>query len=185
MAMNDRDRRALLWGGALVAAAVLYRVVLSPAVDRWGEARAEGALYTQRLEQAENKLERRDVLFDRLADRFGPAVTQPLQPLEQVRVAFPQAVQAALGRAGVQPQQVEVQGVRRLRGVTGVSTLSLRIQANVGDASIARLFNELRNCGHTVVIDSVNLSMAQPGQRQQWQLMLSLSTPALEQEQRS
>ena len=185
MALNPRDRRALLWGGGLLAAAALYQLALSPVLATWSEARAEGAANLERLTQIEDKLERRTQLHDRLTQRFGPAVVEPLQSLEDVRVSFPKAVQDALGRAGVQPQQVEVQGVRRLRGVTGVSTLSLRIQANVGDASIARLFNELRNCGHTVVIDSVNLSMAQPGQRQQWQLMLSLSTPALEQEQRS
>ena len=185
MALNPRDRRALLWGGGLLAAAALYQLALSPVLATWSEARAEGAANLERLTQIEDKLERRTQLHDRLSQRFGPAVVEPLQSLEDVRVSFPKAVQDALGRAGVQPQQVEVQGVRRMRGVAGVSTLSLRVRANCNDQSIARLFNELRNCGHSVLVESVDLSMAQPGQRNQWSLMLTVATPALGQEGRT
>lgn len=184
MALTDRDRRALMMGGGLVLAVVLYRLLLSPLLAGWAEARAEAAVYTQRLAQLEDRLDRRDTLQRRLRETYGPAITQPLPTLEDARVRFPQAVQEALASAQLQPQQIEVQGVRRVRGVPGVSNLSLRVRSVAPPQAIPAALNALRSAGLIVVVESVDLSMAQPNQREQWQLLLTLSTPTLDAEVR-
>ncbi len=179
MAMNDRDKRALRIGGVLVGVAVLYRLVLSPMLAGWAEARAEGAMYTTRIIQFEDKLDRREDLRKRLRERYGSAIDRPLLSIDELRVAFPRSVQDALSRASIEITQVEVQGVRRLRNVSGVSSFALRVRGTCNDRAIPAMLNELRKADQVVVIDSLDLTMSAPGRRDQWQLVLTLSTPGL------
>lgn len=177
--MSDRDRRALVWGAVLIGVAVLYRVGLSPATDRWGEARASAGAQSAMVEQFEDKLEKRDEVRERLEARFGPGVHAPLRSMDEARVVFPKAVQEAIGRAGASAKQIEVQGSRRVRELPGVEMLSLRVQVECEPPAIPNVFKELAAAELPVVVESVNLSMPQRGQRQQWQATLVVSTPAL------
>lgn len=177
--MSPRDRRAMLVGGVLIGVAVAYRLVLSPVVDRWGEARQSIAAQSSLVAQFEEKLEKRDDIRGRLEKRFGPGVNQPLKSIDEAQVAFPRSVQQAIERGGGQATQVEVQGSRRVRDLSGVEMLSLRVQVNCEPDAIPKMFAELAKAEMPVVVESVNLSMPQRGQRQQWRATLVVSTPTL------
>ncbi|MEM7624205.1 MAG: hypothetical protein AAF333_01110 [Planctomycetota bacterium] len=182
--MSPRDRRALILGGLFIAVAVLYRVVLSPVMGQWGEARAAAEARSTMVERFEEQLERRDKIRGRLEPRFGLGVHDALRTVDEARVAFPRSVQEAIGRGGATAKQVEVQGVRRLRDVPGVDLLSLRVQVDCQAPVIPQLFSELCRADVPVIVESVSLVMPQPGQRQNWQANLVLSTPAKRQEER-
>lgn len=175
--MNTRDKRALFFGAVVIGVAVLFRVALSPGLDRWREARATAGAQSAMLEQFESKLDDRDKFRKRLEPRFGPGVHDSLRSADEARVDFPRAVQEALSRGGVAAQQVEVQGTRRVRDLPGVELLSLRVQVNCQPPSIPSLFRELSRADVPVLIESITLSMPQRGQRQNWQATLVLSTP--------
>lgn len=183
--MSERDRRAVVWGAILIGLAVLYRVGLSPAVERWGEARASAEAQSAMVEQFEDKLEKRDEIRQRLETRFGPGVHAPLRSMDEARVVFPKAVQEAIGRGGASANQVEVQGARRVRQLPGVEMLSLRVQVMCNPNAIPMMLKELAAAEMPVVIESVNLSMMQRGQRQQWRATLVVSTPALAEAKKS
>lgn len=175
--MSPRDRRALILGGLLIGVAVLYRVVLSPVVDVWQEARAAAELQSAMVERFEEQIETREKIRRRLEVRFGPGVHDTLRTVDEARVAFPRSVQEAINRGGATAKQVEVQGVRRLRDVAGVDLLLLRVQVECEAPMIPKIFSELRRADVPVVVESVGLVMSQPGQRQKWQANLVLSTP--------
>ncbi|CAN0443370.1 unnamed protein product, partial [Ectocarpus fasciculatus] len=126
--MSPRDRRALIFGAGIIGVAVLYRLALAPAVAQWGQARADTVSQTQRIVQFEERLEKRNDIRQRLMERFGPGVQAPLLSVDEARVAFPRSVQEAFGRAGASARQVEVQSVRRVRDLSGVELLSIRVQ---------------------------------------------------------
>lgn len=177
--MSARDRRAVLIGAVLIGLAVLYRVALTPVFDQWGQARADAAAQTAMLDQFEEKLERRTAIRKRLEPRFGPGVNQPLRTVDEARVAFPQSVQQAIQRGGAAARQVEVQGLRRVRDLPGVELLSLRVQVSCEPHAVPTMFKELGQAEVPTVVESVNLTMPQRGQRQRWEATLVLSTPTL------
>ena len=72
--MSPRDRRALMWGGGLVVAAVLYRLVLLPGLQTLSDARAAAVAANERVTAIESRAERLAGLNGRLVERFGPAV---------------------------------------------------------------------------------------------------------------
>ncbi|MEM9418794.1 MAG: type II secretion system protein GspM [Planctomycetota bacterium] len=177
--MSERDRRALIWGGVLIGIAVLYRFALSPVVDQWQEARDAVASQSVMLTQYEEKLEKRSGIRKRLEQRYGPGVNRPLPTADDAQVAFPRSVQQAIGRGGAQARQVEVQGLRRLRDYPGIELLSLRVQVTCEPNAIPAMLAELTRADMPVVVESVNLSMPQRGQRQRWEATLVVSTPTL------
>lgn len=177
--MSPRDRRAVLWGAILIGLAVLYRVGLSPLVDQWSEARATAASQSAMLAQFEDRLEKRSDIRDRLEKRYGPGVHRSLHTVDEAQVAFPRSVQQAISRGGAQAKRVEVQGLRRMRDLPGVELLSLRVQVVCEPHAIPGMLKELSQADIPVVIESVNLSMPQRGQRQQWEATLVVSTPTL------
>lgn len=178
--MNTRDRRALVWGGGLVLAAVAYRLVLLPGLQTLGDARAAAAAASERVESIGSRAERLAGLNRRLSARFGPAVAQELQTADAVRVAFPPAVQEALGRAGAGVQSVELQSARRLPKVDGVSIVGVRVDAVCDPSALPAVLDALRTCPEfPVIVESAGISMSQSGDRSGWKLTLSLATPAL------
>lgn len=178
--MNTRDRRALMWGGGLVVAAVVYRMVLLPGLHTLGDARAAAAAASERVASIESRATRLAGLNKRLVDRFGPAVGQDLQAADVVRVAFPPAVQKALGGAGAKVQSVELQSTRRLPKVDGVSLVGVRVDALCKAGSLPAVLDALRTCAaFPVVVESAGLAMVKSGNRDSWKLTLSLATPAL------
>ena len=178
--MNMRDRRALMWGGGLVLAAVLYRAALLPGWQRLGEARASAAAAHELVDSIETRATRLAGLNDRLAERFGPAVKQPLQTVDAVRVAFPPVLQKAMGSAGAGVQSVELQSTRRVPKVEGVSLVGVRVEAVCEPSALPVVLDALRTCrAFPVVIESAGVTMAKTGDRSKWKLALSLSTPAL------
>ena len=175
--MSPRDRRALVIGGLIIGVAVLYRVLLSPVVGHWQEARDGAAVQAAMVERFEEQLEKREQIRGRLEARFGPGVHDSLGTIDETRVAFPRSVQEAIGRGGANAKQIEEQGVRRLRDLPGVDLFSVRVQVDCEAPAIPKMFRELQRADVPVLIESVNLVMAQPGQRQNWQATLVLSTP--------
>ena len=178
--MNTRDRRALMWGGGLVAAAVLYRVVLLPGLQALGDSRAAAAAASERVASIESRATRLAGLNKRLVERFGPAVGQDLQAADAVRVAFPPAVQKALGGAGAKVQSVELQSTRRMPKVDGVSLVGVRVDALCSPGELPKVLDALRTCpAFPVVVESATVTMAKSGNRGSWNLALSLATPVL------
>ena len=178
--MNARDRRALMWGGGLVVAAVVYRLVLLPGLQTLSEARVAAAAAAERVELIGSRVERLDGLNRRLAERFGPAVGQALQTVDAVRVAFPPAVQKALGRAGAGVESVELQSARRMPKVDGVSLVGVRVDASCDPGALPAVLDALRTCPEfPVIVESAGITMAKSGDRGGWKLTLSLATPAI------
>ena len=180
MAMSSRDRRALLLGAGVVLAAVLYKVALSPAMTTWSEARQAVANQDALIARIDAQIDRRQAIHARLRDRYGPAIDRPLPTLEDMQVKFPKVVRDAMGRGGAQPGSVDIQGVRRLRDVPGVSLMTLRVNTVCGGNAIPAVLDGLRTAEQIVIVDSIELSMAQPGNRGKWTMILQLSTPTLE-----
>lgn len=180
MTMSSRDRRALLIGAGVVLAAVVYRVALSPAVAVWSEARQAVIDHESVIDRVDVQIDRREAIHARLRERFGPAIDRPLPMLEDVQVAFPKVVRDAMGKGGAQPGSVDIQGVRKLRDVPGVSLVTLRVNAVCDANAIPAVLDGLRTADRIVIIDAIELSMAQPGNRSKWTMTLQLSTPALE-----
>ncbi len=177
--MNDRDRRALVIGVVLVAAAGAYRFGLSPALDHWREARSVAAQRQAVVDDLHAKLGRRDALMARLEPRFGPGVHEPLDAAENVQITFPRAVQQAISRGGGKPTQIEVQGLKRIRGVTGVELLSLRVRIDCPSRSIPEILQQLRAAELPVIVESLDMVMANNNRRDEWRLSMTLSTPSL------
>ena len=178
--MSPRDRRALMWGGGLVVAAVLYRLVLLPGLQTLSDARAAAAAANERVTAIESRAERLAWLNGRLVERFGPAVGQDLQPVDAVRVAFPPAVQKALKSAGASVQSVELKSARRMPKVDGVSLVGMQVGATCNPSKLPAVLDALRTCkAFPVLIESVDVSMTKAKNRSKWTLSLSLATPAL------
>ncbi len=170
---------------ALVGAALLYRLVFSPVLGAWVQSRQAVEVGSVMLERLEEKIERRDAIRARLEQRFGPSVHRPLQTVDEARVAFPASAQEAIQRSGASATQVEVQGVRRVRDLPGVSMLSIRVRVMCEASALPAMLKELNYTDFAVVVESMQLTMANPGQRDQWQAVMVLSTPALGGENRS
>lgn len=169
----------MIWGAVLIGIAVLYRFALSPVVDQWQAARDTVATQSAMLDQYEDKLEKRSDIRKRLEQRYGAGVNNPLPTADEAQVAFPRSVQQAIGRGGAQARQVEVQGLRRLREYPEIELLSLRVQVMCEPNAIPGMLAELTRADMPVVVESVNLSMPQRGQRRQWEATLVVSTPTL------
>lgn len=175
----------MIWGAVLIGIAVLYRFGLSPVVGQWQEARSTVASQSGMLAQYEDKLEKRSNIRERLEQRYGPGVNRSLPTPDEAQVAFPRSVQQAVGRGGAQAKQVEVQGTRRMRDFPDIELLSLRVQIMCEPHAIPGMLAELTRADMPVVVESVNLSMPQRGQRQQWEATLVVSTPTLKGGKRS
>ncbi len=180
MPMTTRDRRAVVVCLVVVAAAAGYRLGLAPAVARWQGARASVGAAEAQIDTVENRLDRLDGVERRLEARYGPGVGRPLSTVEALRVAFPEAVRGAVEAAGAEPRQVEVQGVRKLRDVPGVSSLSLRVRAVAENDAVPELLRQLAAGPYPTVVESLNLTMDEPGGRDKWEAVLVVSTPGLD-----
>jgi len=169
-----------MWGGGLVVAAVAYRLLLLPGLETLGDARAAAAAANERVESIGARADRLAGLNRRLSERFGPAVAQDLQTVDAVRVAFPPAVQEALGRAGAGVQSVELQSARRLPKVDGVSLVGVRVDAVCEPGAVPAVLDALRTCPEfPVIVESAGIAMSSSGDRSGWKLTLTLATPAL------
>lgn len=180
MALSERDRRAIWIGAGLIGLGLLLRVVVMPVVAHWRELRSSAYEGAARVAAIEQKLNRRDALVDRQRARFGPGVDKPLQPVEQVQISFPQSVQKALGKGGLGVSSVEPQGVRKLREVPGVVLVSLRVRCGGGPDALPQALAAIQGYEQLIIVDSFNLTMTKPGERNQWSVNMLVSTPALE-----
>ena len=178
--MSDRDRRAIVVCLVVVAAAAGYRLVLSPMVEQWQAARASVATAEAQVDAVGQRLDRLDSVRRRLSERYGPGVGRPLATVEALRVAFPEAVRAAVEAGGAEARRVEVQGVRKLRDVPGVASLSLRVTAVGGDGAIPEVLRQVAAGPYPAVVESLNLSMDEPNRREKWEMVMVVSTPGLD-----
>ena len=180
MALTQRDRRAVLIGLALLGLALLGRFVVMPAYGHWRDVRAAAVAQDEQLTQIERTLNRRDAVFDRLRSKYGDAVDAELLDVDQTRVVFPKAIEQALQQSGVAVQSIDLQAVRRVRQVSGVSMVSLRVRATCKPTAISKLLKALRETDRITVVERLDLTMANPGRRDQWTVGLVVATPALE-----
>lgn len=180
MALSARDKRAVTLGAAAIGLGLLVRLVVMPVATHWGQLRSTVSSYGERINFIEQKLDRRDAIVGRQQLRFGPGVDLPLEPVEKVRLSFPQTVQKALGEGGLGVSSVEPQGVRKLRDVAGVVMVALRVRCGGGPDSLPQALAAIQKSERLIIVDSFDLSMASPDDRGSWSVTMQVSTPALE-----
>ena len=179
MPVNERDKRAILLGMAVIGLGLIIRLVVMPFAAHWQDLRSSASSCEQRISLIEQKLNRRDALIERQCVRFGPGLRAPLEPVEITQRLFPQTVQKVLGKGGLGVSSVEPQGIHKLREAPGVVMVSLRVRCNGGPDSLPQALAEVQKAEQLIIIDSIDLSMTQPGDRKSWSVTLLVSTPAL------
>lgn len=179
MPMSPQDRRAVLFGAAVIALGLLAKFAVMPAAAHWSGLRTVAAQGEARLADIQHKLDRRDAILARQRQRFGPGVEQPIESVQEVWVSFPQAVQQALSKAGLKIESVELQGVRKLRKVPGVSLVSLRVRGTCGPDALPKVLASLQSAKQLIIVDRFDISMVKTGARDKWSVTLMVSTPAI------
>lgn len=172
--MNQRERRVVFLGGALVIGAVAWRGGLGQAVAEWGDARARLAAESDRVADLEQQAQRRDAIGLRLQQRFGPAATRPLGAVVEVQADFPAAVREALGGAGLKVASVSVQGVQRVREVSGVSLVRVLVEGTAEGHAVPAVLAGTRSLPRVTRLEEVRLTR----NGDNWSLRMVLSTPA-------
>ncbi len=180
MSMSSRDRRAVLIGSVLLGVALLLRFVLLPSYEQWREMREAVVAHEAMLSDVERRLDRRDAMITRLLGKYGDAIEKELLDVDAVRVAFPASIQKALKQSGVNVQSIDVQAVRRVRSVSGVSMISLRVQATCEPNAVGKMIEKLTHTEQITVIERLDVTMEKSGQRNKWAVGLVVATPALE-----
>ena len=179
MAMSERDRRAMLVGVGVVLAAVIYRVVLSPLVTAAFDARQTVAERSALVSRVASQVDRRDAIHAHFAIASGRRLTNLYQRSTTCRSfsrswsAMP-LTRAGAGRLGGCAGCSQT--ARRARGVAAEPAGQCRGQRRC-DPRCARRAAHAR---HVVILDSIDLTMAQPGNREKWTMALQVSTPVLE-----
>ncbi len=177
--MTPREKRTVLLGLGVIAAALLLRGGLGPVYGTWRDARAAVSQHDEQLDTLESRLDRRDQRLRRLRAKYGPAVDAELVPVSEARMRFPDAAQQALQKGGLGVSSVALQGVRRSRELPGVSLVTLRVEGSVKGQQLPHVFAQLRGCTMLALIDDARLEKSQNGNEQQFAVSLVLSTPAL------
>lgn len=180
MAINQSDKRAIIFGGGVLLLAALGRFLILPGLQTWGEARAEVAGHSQRVEDLSTQLNRVEAMQRRLVDKLGPTVGKKPITVDEARVQFPKAVQDALAKGGAGVSSIELQQVRKLRDAPGWSLVTVRVQASCKGDKIAEVLNSFRGSQQLIMVDRLNLDMANSGNRGNWKLEMILSTPAVQ-----
>lgn len=179
MSMSERDKRTVKIGGAIVVAALVLKFGVLPAFDGWMAAREKVRGYETRLVGLQTMIDERALSMMMLKQKYGDAVEKSLLSEEETRIVFPQAVQQALRSGGMGVQSIQVPSVRRVRELTGVSMVTVRVEGSCPGNALPRVLSALAACERWAIIDRFEVSMAEPGNRGSWKVRLTLSTPAL------
>lgn len=178
MQLTQRDKRAMVLGGAVLLVALLAHYVIVPGIDRWQAARAAAAQYESKLVDLQTRLDRRDSVLQRLEAKYGPAVHRPVDDVETLSTAFPEQMQALLGSAGIGFTSIELQSVQKVRDVPGLAMVSVRVQGTSNPNQMAKFMAAAATAERIVLLD--RLQMTRKDRPDQWNVSFVLSTPARE-----
>jgi len=178
MNMSERDKRTVKIGGAVLLAALVLKFGVMPMVNAWQAARDKVDAYQASLVSLQTTLDQRAMAMQVLRQKYGEAVDEDLLSEEHTRVVFPQAVQQALRQGGLNVTNVQVPSVRRVRELPGVSMVTVRVEGTCEGGAMPRVLASLAACERWTIVDRFETSMAQPGNRQSWNVRLTLSSPA-------
>ncbi len=171
MTLSPRDRRAVILGGAALAALAIGYWVVVPWLGDWADARDSIGVGRARLEEVESKLRRLAGQRERLAEAFGPGACRPLEGVEATRIGFLKTVQDACRSAGIGELNCQPQPTRPLRELPEAQLVSIQVSGKCQIGQLARCLAALRACERVTLVDRL---VAAGNERQPGQLEVTL-----------
>jgi hypothetical protein len=161
MKLSARDRRAIIWGGAVLAGLLVVRFALLPVLDGWQAARARGAAAWAQLSALERNARRALGQRRRLTRAYGHSVPDPLPDVERARMDLLAAHELLKGQ-GFEPTEYQRQPARAPRRSDGraalpadVTLVSLLIRGSCDPQQLSHCFAALREADTLVFVDRV------------------------------
>lgn len=155
MTIRDRDRKAIILGAAVLALVLGYRLVLAPLAESWRDAR-------QRIEMASatrSALEAQALKLRsqrrRLEAIYGPAIGEPLPPVDRARANFVKTVEDLLKSSGMESRGVRSQPLRPLREVDGVALVGLRVECTGRSQQLAKCLAAMSEGEQIMLVESI------------------------------
>ena len=180
MNISTRDRRALVIGGAALAAIVVVKFAVMPWVDHWLDTRESIQNARATLKDCETKLRKLSQLNTRLTPTYGPAIEEPLTDMESTRVRFHKVVQDVLKAGGFQMQSLQPQATRSIRKhVPGVAVLPVRVVGKCQLPQLAKCLAQVRAAPCLIIVDRVIVT-SDPKNPSQLSVTMVLATLAEE-----
>ena len=184
MKLTDRDRRAILWGSAILAGVLLVRFAILPWWSSWSEARDQTRRCREQMNELELEIRRLANMQDTAVKSYGPSATRPLQGAEAARIAFAKAVNDTLKAGGINFQSITPQRARPLPDLKDVELLPFQVKGKCSLAQLARCLAGMRKAPMPMIVDRIGVS-SDPKKPGQLELTMVLSTLAKKEAKRS
>jgi hypothetical protein len=161
--VNARDRRAIFFGGGLLAAIAFVWLVLLPWVDHWSATRGRIVDSRQRLETFREQTQRVATLDRELEPLVGGAIKKPLPDLATARTQLIKDVTELHQNAGAEVHSVQPEAVHSVQQLPGVVRLAVQVQATCPPVGLVQLLAGARNSSSLLLVDRVEANSGQQG----------------------
>lgn len=180
MSMNDRDRRAVRWGLAILLSLGIVQFLVRPWLADWREVRERIATAQVELAGLEAQVQRVVGQRQRLEDVLGAAVSKPLPTVEEARIRAVKAAEQLLQSAGIQATGVRPQSPRPLRDLQGVTLISTQVEGSGQFMQIPQCLASIQAADQLFIVEKLSIS---PSPRRPGQMSLSLVLGTLAREE--
>ena len=166
MNLSKRDRRAMVLGGASLAAILVLRFAVVPWIDAWSEHRADLAVRRARVDRVGKQLRRVLSQRKRLAKAYGQAANDPPQDVDAAALSLPKAALDVLKSNGFGTTEYLPQRPKRVQGIEGLRVVSLLVNGSCKLPQLTKCLSALRKADTLVIVDrlSVTSDPKKPGQ---------------------
>jgi Tfp pilus assembly protein PilO len=181
VALNERDKRAIRWGGPAIGLLFAAIFVFGPLLDRWDAMTAE---HDSLVEQSANHFDqltmkrRMQRSIASLEEEIGP-FQEPLEYNRQI-TRLDKAVGEAAKKSGVALKVVRRQESEAIRGFTAYRMAGVRIQLDAPLGKLAEFLHRLEQTPGVVSVERLDLT-ADPKKPNQISTQMRISTFVLPQ----
>ena len=181
MTFSTRDRRAILIGAVALLIILTARLLVMPWIDSWLEAREQMAQTSTQLNDVQRQVRRVLWQRQRLEERYGPAVKEPLHDRQTAQLNLFKAVQDVFKAGGVKLSAYQPQLSRPLPKVPGVQIVPLQIRGKCKVSQLTKCFVAMRQGQTLLIVESFSVinNEKKPGELE---ITMIVSTLAQQQE---
>ena len=159
--LNQRDRRAVMVGAALLVAILVVRYAVFPWFDHWSDQRDRIDSNTSLLGGLEAMHRRIEMHKTNLHALYGPAVDRALQDVQVTKVTFHKTVQESLKAAGLKFDKIREQKARPLRKTPGLVIVPLQLSgAKCKIDQLAKFLAKTRRSQMIIMVDRLNVAVS-------------------------